>query len=138
MTIFDKIIAREVPATIVYEDDKVLAFFTIEPINLGHTLIVPKEPFINIFDGDPIVLGHMMVVAQKISRALKVAGLAEGVNLIMNNEAAASQEVFHAHLHVVPRRANDEALQPPQHVTPTEAETTATADALKQALKSVR
>ncbi|NCO61958.1 HIT domain-containing protein, partial [Candidatus Kaiserbacteria bacterium] len=50
-SIFTKIINREIPADIIYEDDKVIAFFTIEPINYGHTLVVPKKPIVNIFDG---------------------------------------------------------------------------------------
>jgi len=127
-SIFTKIINREIPAHIVYEDDVVIAFLTIEPINPGHTLVVPKTPFVNIFDGHPEALGHMMQVAQKISQALIAAELADGVNLIMNNGETAGQEVFHAHLHVVPRRTGDQALGAPKHVTygPDEAATVAT------------
>ncbi|MFN3188304.1 MAG: HIT family protein [Candidatus Paceibacteria bacterium] len=114
-SIFTKIITREIPADIVYEDETVIAFLTIEPINPGHTLIVPKKPFVNIFDGEEKGLSTMMVIAKKISNALIVANLATAVNLIMNNGTDAGQEVFHAHLHVVPRLKNDEALLPPKH-----------------------
>ena len=114
-SIFTKIINREIPADIVYEDDAIIAFLTIEPINHGHTLIVPKVPFVNVLDGDDVVLGQMMVVARKISQALMDAKLAEGVNLIMNNGAHAGQEVFHSHLHVVPRLSLDQAFTPPKH-----------------------
>lgn len=116
-TLFAKIIAREIPAHIVYEDEFVLAFLDINPINLGHTLIVPKNQFKNIFDGDSQTLGHMMVIAQKIARALVSLKLAEGVNIIMNNGAEASQEVWHAHLHVIPRKAGDHSFSSPKHVT---------------------
>lgn len=126
-SIFTKIINREIPADIVYEDDAIIAFLTIEPINHGHTLVVPKVPFVNILDGDDIVLGQMMVVARKISQALMDAKLAEGINLIMNNGTHAGQEVFHAHLHVVPRLSLDQALLPPKHnlYEPGQAATTA-------------
>lgn len=116
-TIFSKIIAREIPADIVYEDEVVLAFLDIAPVNYGHTLVIPKQPCVNAFDAKPETLAHMMKVGQKIAQALKSAGLADGVNLIMNNGAEAGQEVFHAHLHVVPRLAGDDAYQKPQHVT---------------------
>lgn len=124
-SIFTKIINREIPADIVYEDEAIIAFLTIEPINHGHTLIVPKVPFVNIFDGDDVILGQMMVVARKISQALMDAKLAEGVNLIMNNGTHAGQEVFHAHMHVVPRLSLDQALLPPKH-TPYELGQSAT------------
>lgn len=115
-TIFSKIIAREIPAAIIYEDEIVLAFLDITPVNKGHSLIIPKEPFVNIFDGNPEVLAHMMKVGQKIALALREAGLAEGVNLIMNNGEEAGQEVFHSHLHIVPRLKGDESYTKPKHV----------------------
>ncbi len=116
-TLFAKIIAREIPAQIVYEDELVVAFLDINPINLGHTLIVPKKQFINIFDGDSETLGHMMKVAKKIGDALVSAKLAEGVNIIMNNGAEASQEVWHAHLHVIPRMKDDHSFSSPKHAS---------------------
>jgi histidine triad (HIT) family protein len=106
-SIFTKIINREIPADIVYEDETVIAFLDINPVNLGHSLVVPKKPFQNIFDGDSEALAHMMKVGQKIGLALKASGLADGVNLIMSNGTEANQEVFHAHLHVVPRLKGD-------------------------------
>lgn len=106
-TIFEKIIAREIPGDIVYEDSSVIAFLDINPVNPGHTLVVPKQTFENIFDGDADTLAHMMRIGQKIGVALKETGLADGVNLIMSNGTEANQEVFHAHLHVVPRLKND-------------------------------
>lgn len=113
--IFEKIIAREIPAEIVYEDDIVLAFLDIAPVNHGHTLVVPKKKFVNVFDGDAEVLGHMTKTAQKIAIALKAATKADGINLVMNNEPAAGQKVFHAHLHVIPRFEDDHAYQPIKH-----------------------
>lgn len=116
-SIFTKIINREIPADIIDENESVIAFLTIEPITPGHTLIVSKKPFVNIFDGDVVDLGEMMAMAKRISNALTAAGIADGVNLIMNNGSAAGQEVFHAHLHVVPRHDGDGALRTPAHCT---------------------
>lgn len=115
-TIFEKIIDREIPAEIVYEDDTVLAFLDIKPINVGHTLIVPKRKFVNIFDGDPEVLAHMLRVGKRIADALRTLGICDGINILMNNEAAAGQEIFHAHLHVIPRKAEDGAYLPAKHL----------------------
>ncbi len=106
-SIFTKIIKREIPAHIVYEDDFVIAFLDINPIQKGHTLIVPKKPFENIFDGDEESLAHMIKIAKKLSTVIKETVGADSVNLIMNNGANAGQEIFHAHLHVIPRHKGD-------------------------------
>lgn len=116
-TIFEKIIAREIPADIIYEDDLVLAFLDIKPVNHGHTLVIPKKKFRNVFDGDPEVLGHMMRTGQKIARALREITRCDGVNVSMNNEPAAGQEVFHAHLHIIPRFTDDHAFKPINHLS---------------------
>jgi len=115
-TIFEKIIAREIPADIVYEDDLVLAFLDIHPVNVGHTLVVPKKKFVNIFDGDSEILGHMMQIAQRLGKAIHEATACDGVNVSMNNGAASGQEVFHAHIHIIPRFDDDAAFQKPKHV----------------------
>ena len=133
-TIFEKIIQREVPADIVYEDDCVLAFLDIRPNSKGHTLIVPKECFVNIFDADDEVIGHMMRIAKKISHALVKATGASGVNLVMNNGADAGQEVFYAHLHVIPRMAHDGVFSAPQHTTYIQDEAAILAEAIKSAI----
>lgn len=134
-SVFTKIINREIPATIIYEDDRVIAFFSIEPINYGHTLVVPKNPFANILDGDDVTLGYMMQVAARIGRVLVAKNIASGVNLIMNNGIDASQEVFHAHIHVVPRLPDDEAFMPPKHITPEASETKRVAEVLQVELQ---
>lgn len=109
-SIFTKIIKREIPAHIIYEDEAAIAFFTIEPVNKGHTLVVPKTPFENVFDGEEEALAHLMKVAKRIAPIIQTTTQADGINLIMNNGAGAGQEVFHAHLHVVPRYFGDEAF----------------------------
>jgi histidine triad (HIT) family protein len=106
-TIFDKIIRRELPAEIIYEDADTLAFLDINPDNPGHTLVVPKKPSRNIYDIDEASLAAIGLTAKKVAEALRDALGAEGVNIITNNERAAGQIIFYAHLHVVPRFTND-------------------------------
>jgi len=134
-TIFSKIISREIPADIVYEDELVLAFLDIKPINYGHTLVIPKKAFTNIFDGDAETVAHMMKIGHKIGLALKNGGLATGVNLIMNNGESAGQEVWHSHLHVVPRLDNDHAFSHPKHIETTKEILAETKEKLFAALK---
>jgi histidine triad (HIT) family protein len=114
--IFLKIINREIPANIIYEDDLVIAFLDIVPVNKGHALVVPKKHFVNILDGDPDTLAHMMKISQKVAQAqVKELG-AEGFNLVVNNGIAGGQEVMHSHFHIIPRYLNDKAFQKPSHV----------------------
>lgn len=134
-SIFTQIINREVPATIIYEDADVIAFFTIEPLALGHTLVIPKVPFVNIFDGNEKQFGQMMAVAQKVATGLVTAGLATGVNITMNNGAEAGQKVFHAHIHVIPRFDNDGIFSPIDHLTPEKETIDTIAEKLKGTLK---
>ena len=133
-TIFEKIIAREVPAHFVYEDDKVVAFLDIRPNNKGHSLVVPKKISVNIFDADAETLGYMMHVAQKIAHVLQAIVGADGVNIIMNNGEAAGQEVPYSHIHVIPRFNDDDVFQPPTRTEYAEGEQTALAEQIKNAL----
>lgn len=105
--IFCKIIRKEIPSDLVYEDDKNYAFLDIRPTNPGHTLVVPKQHFVNVFDIDPDTWGDSMKTAQKIARALEKAFGIEGVNINTNNGADAGQVVFHSHIHVIPRHKED-------------------------------
>ena len=103
------------PAEVVYEDDLVIAFLDINPVNKGHLLVVPKQWCKNIFDGETEVLAQMMRVGQKLGLAIKKSLGADGINLLMNNGEAAGQEVPHAHLHVIPRYEGDNTYQKPTH-----------------------
>lgn len=114
-TIFEKIIDREIPAGIVFEDDRVLAFLDVKPVNHGHILVIPKKKFVNIFDADSELLGYMMSVAGRIGTALRDHLPCDGINIVMNNAAPAGQAVFHAHIHVIPRFSNDGINFHPEH-----------------------
>ncbi len=108
MCVFCKIVAREIePPARLYEDTDTLAFLDIQPNNPGHTLVIPKKHLENLYEMDDHALAAVMRTAQKMARAIKAAVGADGINLAMNNESAAGQIVFHAHLHVIPRFRED-------------------------------
>jgi histidine triad (HIT) family protein len=129
-TIFDKIIRREVPADVVYEDESVIAFLDIKPNNPGHTLVVPKNWSRNIFDMEDANLCTLITRVKKIAHAVKEALNADGVNIAMNNEPAAGQIVFHAHIHVIPRFIGDNR----EHKTYAPGEAAAIAAKIRAAL----
>jgi len=106
--IFCKIIAGKLPASKVYEDQDVLAFLDIKPVNPGHTLVIPKKHFESIFDTPDELVGKISIVAKKIAGVIQKNLGAEGVNIGMNNGSAAGQLVFHSHVHVMPRYGKDD------------------------------
>jgi histidine triad (HIT) family protein len=110
--VFAKILRGELPAYKVYEDDGAFAFLDIMPRAPGHTLVIPKSPARNILDVEPAALAHVMVVAQKIARAAMTVFAAKGITILQFNEPAGGQEVFHLHVHVIPREESM-MLKPP-------------------------
>lgn len=105
--IFTKIIAGEIPSARVYEDEETFAFLDIAPKTPGHTLVVPKQQYANIYDIPEDTLCHVMRTVKMLAPAIKRAVQADGINIGMNNEPAAGQEVMHAHVHIIPRFAED-------------------------------
>jgi len=106
--VFCEIVAGRSPASVVHGDDDVVAFLDVMPINAGHTLVVPRVHAAELSELDPRVGGRMFQVAQHVTAAVRAAALpCDGVNLFLADGAAAGQEVFHAHLHVIPRRRGD-------------------------------
>lgn len=108
MTIFEKIIQRELPAHIVYEDDLAIAFLDISQISKGHTLVVPKKSYPNLLSMPDDLLQHLIIVAKKVAHAIEKTFKPKGFNLLNNNGEIAGQTVFHFHIHVVPRYSKDE------------------------------
>jgi len=100
-TIFSKIIRREIPADIVYEDDLALAFKDIYPQAPVHILVIPKKPIVKLADAEPedqALLGHLLLTAQRVAAG---AGLNNGYRLVINNGADGGQTVYHLHLHIL-------------------------------------
>jgi histidine triad (HIT) family protein len=114
-TIFSKIIHREIPAEIVYEDEGVLAFLDISPTNPGHTLVIPKPQSTNIVDITPASWAHVMETVRILAPKIQKAVGADGINLMMNNGEIAGQLVMHTHVHIIPRFANDGYTHWPGH-----------------------
>ena len=102
--IFCKIVREEAPASIVYEDDKVIAFMSIQPINVGHTLVVPKNHYENVYAIPEEEVAYLYRIVKKLSHAVKKAVNAEGIRIVQNNGAAAGQVIFHLHVHIIPMR----------------------------------
>jgi len=103
-TIFGKVIRREIPADIVYEDELCLAFRDINPQAPTHVLLIPKKEIATLSGadaGDQALLGHMMLAAAKVARQL---GVEDAFRLVVNNGAEAGQSVFHLHLHILAGR----------------------------------
>ena len=103
-TIFQKIIDKELPADIIYEDELSLAFKDINPVAPTHLLIIPKKQIEKVSDAedqDKELLGHLLLVAGKVARDL---GIDEAFRLVVNNGAGAQQTVFHLHIHLIAER----------------------------------
>ena len=106
--IFCSILAEELPSTTIYQDEICTGIMDIQPINPGHILIIPNEHFIGLEDLPPEIGQHIFLIGQKLALALRNSGLqCEGINLFLADGKAAMQEVFHFHLHVIPRYEND-------------------------------
>lgn len=91
----------------IYRDENVVAFFPIEPAVLGHILVVPKEHFEDIWSLPEKVAAALARVSLRISRVVRDAVAAEGLNIIQSNGAVATQTIFHLHVHIVPRHQGD-------------------------------
>jgi len=105
MTIFQKIIDKEIPANIVYEDDLALAFHDIQPQAPLHILVIPKKPIVNVAtasEDDKALLGHLMWVCAEIARS---EGIDEdGYRLVTNINQMGGQSVYHLHIHLLGKR----------------------------------
>ena len=103
-TLFGKIIRREIPADIVYEDELCLAFRDVNPQAPVHVLLIPKQEIPRLSDaqpGDQALLGHLMLAAGRVAKSL---GVEDAYRVAINNGAEAGQSVFHLHLHILAGR----------------------------------
>ena len=105
---FCKIVRREAPASIVHEDASTLAFMDIQPMNPGHVLVIPKAHAGFVEELPPGAVGPILEAAREVSRALRTSGIrCEAVSFYLANGKEAGQEVFHVHLHLIPRWHGD-------------------------------
>jgi histidine triad (HIT) family protein len=106
-TVFRRIILGEIPSYKIYEDAETYAFLDIAPASPGHTLVICKSEVANIYalsDADLIATAR---TTQRVARAMREKLSADGVNIVQSNGTAAGQEVFHYHVHLIPRWHND-------------------------------
>jgi histidine triad (HIT) family protein len=107
MTIFDRIIAGQIPASFVYQDELCVAFMDIRPITRGHVLVVPRQSVPTLDQLDAATRAHLWDVVQRIGAAQRRGLGSRAQHLLVNDGKAASQSVPHVHIHVIPRYAND-------------------------------
>jgi histidine triad (HIT) family protein len=105
--IFCKIIKGEIPSSKVYEDEKIIAFLDIGPINKGHTLVIPKEHYETLLEVPDSIIFDIALATKKIGEKIKKKLGVKGFNIMQSNGKAAGQLVPHYHVHVIPRFDND-------------------------------
>jgi diadenosine tetraphosphate (Ap4A) HIT family hydrolase len=112
--VFCSILAGTLPSSVVYQDEVCCALMDIQPVNPGHTLVVPLEHSASLSELNPETGSHLFAVGQRVAAALYSAAAAgsgglrcQGVNFFLADGSVAGQEVFHVHLHVIPRYAGD-------------------------------
>lgn len=131
--IFCKIVRREIPAAVAYEDDTVLAFLTIEAINDGHLLVIPKQHIQHVYEMDETLYTNVMLAVRKLSQAVEEAFKPGKVGLMVSG-----WEIPHAHIHVVPMAVpsdiTSKKLLDQKGLFPSEEERKAQADKIKAVL----
>lgn len=105
--LFCKIVRGEILSQKIYDDEKTFAFLDINPVNPGHTLVVPKKHALDVFEIEETEWDAVMHTVRRIAHALEKSLNPSGINLGMNNKSGAGQTVFHAHVHIMPRYPND-------------------------------
>ena len=105
--LFCRILDGDVPSTIVDEDERTITFMDINPATRGHALVIPRSHATDLLDADPADVAAVAIAGQRLAQRMPAALGADGVNLLNSCRAAAWQTVFHLHLHVIPRYADD-------------------------------
>ncbi|MGD0926585.1 MAG: HIT family protein [Streptosporangiaceae bacterium] len=136
--LFCGIIAGELTASRVYEDDHVVAFMDVRPLTLGHLLVVPRAHAASLEDLDEDPGTRVFAVAHQLARALRNSAVpCEGVNFFLADGVAAGQEIFHVHLHVIPRTPGDGFRLKARPRTPGREELDATAERVREGISSL-
>ena len=111
MCIFCKIIHHEIPSSVVYEDNEVLAILDISQVTKGHTLVMPKKHVDNIIEADDETAAACINTAKMLAKRIVSRTGAVGVNILTNYGEAAGQTVNHLHFHIIPRYSSDDAIR---------------------------
>ena len=110
--IFCKIINKEIPSNIVYEDEEFLAFLDIAKATNGHTILIPKKHSKNVLECDDETLAKMIVVAKRIALNMQEKLNVPGFNILTNCNEVAGQTCFHFHIHIIPRYNDLDGFEP--------------------------
>jgi len=100
---FCRLVRKDDEASIVFEDEKTMAFLDIRPVNDGHTLVIPKNHYENIYDIPDNEIANVYKVVKKVASAIKMGVKPDGISITQHNGKAAMQRVFHLHVHIIPR-----------------------------------
>ncbi|MBQ3461418.1 MAG: HIT family protein [Solobacterium sp.] len=111
MCIFCKIINHEIPSSVIYEDDDVLAILDISQVTRGHTLVMPKKHVRNVLEADEETVQKCILTARKLAAQIVTNLHASGVNILTNCGESAGQSVDHLHFHIIPRYDSSDAIQ---------------------------
>ena len=109
--IFCKIVAGEIPASKVYEDDHFLAFLDISQVTPGHTLVIPKKHARNLLEMTPDETAALFNIVSRVTKKVESATQPQGMNIISNMEEIAGQSVFHTHVHILPCYSQEDDLK---------------------------
>lgn len=109
--IFCKIVAGEIPASKVYDDDHFLAFLDISQVTPGHTLVIPKKHARNLLEMTPDETAALFNIVSRVTKKVESATQPQGMNIISNMEEIAGQSVFHTHVHILPRYSQEDDLK---------------------------
>lgn len=109
--IFCKIVQKDIPGKIIYEDDVCLAFLDLSQTTDGHTLVIPKKHYKNILEVNDETLTHLIVVTKKLANKIVKNLNANGVNILTNANEIAGQTVMHFHIHIIPRYNQDDKIE---------------------------
>ncbi len=110
--IFCDIVGKKIEAEILFENDNIVSFLDIRPVNFGHALVIPKNHYKNFLSVPVNELYELIEVTQHLSKYIKDVLNADGFNIIVNNGAAAGQTVYHFHFHIIPRFEKDFNFKP--------------------------
>ena len=108
MCIFCKIVNKEIPSDIIFEDEEVMAILDVNPLTKGHTLVIPKIHYKNMFDAPKEVVAKLATTSQQIAESYLKENMMKGFHLVVNNNYEAYQSVDHLHFHIIPRFDRDE------------------------------
>ena len=129
--IFCKLANGEIPTATLYEDEDFRVILDASPAAKGHALILPKQHYANLYELDDSVASKVLVLAKKmITKMTDILGC-DGYNIVQNNGEAAGQTVFHFHMHLIPRKAGDQAVPEWEHLSLSDDEMKEICDKMK-------